>query len=96
MHAEQTKSGAHYKLSRALKKTLLSWSCLSGPILILPCGYKDSLHFLALVLRYFQFAHQCGYSFSCKYFFSFILGLNFYGQTNLCGRIFSYPVPLID
>lgn len=50
-HAEQTKSGSHYKLSKVFKKTLLFWSCLSGAILILSWGYKDSLHFLALVLR---------------------------------------------
>lgn len=43
--------------------------CLSGTILILSCGYKDSLHFFALILRYFQFAYHCGYTSSYNYFF---------------------------
>lgn len=37
---------SHYRLSEVFKKTLLFWSCLSDPILILSWGYKDSLHFL--------------------------------------------------
>lgn len=91
LKAGQTKTEAHYKLSTAFKKTLLYLrnTSLVLVFLILPCAYKDSLHFLALVLRYFQFACQCVYSFHYNYFFSFIFRLNFCGEVNLCRRILS-------